>query len=94
MSININQDKVIDYFYNTIDDALLEGDFDWVDKLIAYTMRDSDTDTTILLSILTITLSARNKLKNREQYCKFCDKLFKDRLEEGSFNGRLMEGLW
>ncbi len=86
-------DQVIDYFFNTIDEALLNSDFDWVDKLLKYTMTDNTTPTHILLSILTITLAANSFLPTRHEFCKFCDTLFKERNEENACT-YLMMGLW
>ncbi len=90
----MNADEVIDYFFNTIDEALLESDFDWVDKLLKYSMLDANTPTDILLSILTITLPANSFLPNRHDFCKFCDDRFKHRNESGAWDGTLMIGLW
>ena len=64
-------DKRLDEIYNKVDDLLLAGKFEEVDKLLSYIdVRNTNID--ILLGWLTITLAARSKLKNRANFFFQC----------------------
>lgn len=60
-------DQKLDELYDRIDDALLAGDFDSVDREIA-AADVARTDLTMLLGLLTISHAAREHLPSRERF--------------------------
>ena len=68
MTDNIDED--IDTIYDCIDDLLLEGRFDIVDRILKEVDILEPTD--ILIAYLVITYAAKNKLKERASFFNEC----------------------
>lgn len=60
--------QALDILYDNIDNLLLEGEFDYVDGFLCKPPLVMDTD--LILGLLTITLSAKNKLPHRKSFYK------------------------
>lgn len=65
----LTRDKMLDYIYDLVDESLLLQDFAFVDSLLAKSsLILKNTDTDIILGLLTISLAAKSKLQCRAYY--------------------------
>jgi hypothetical protein len=60
-----DKDKKLDAIYDLIDELMLSGNFDQIDKILS---ESKINDPDIMLAYLTVTLPAKDKLKSREDY--------------------------
>lgn len=76
--MNEATDFEIDAVYNLVDYLLIHGQFAAVDGMLE-NLRIDELPTDILLSYLTITWPASNKLRTRPHFCRHCEQEFKKR---------------
>ncbi len=81
----MSEEEILDEIFNRIDDLLLAGDFEAVDKIIKE--RDFPTTPTLIAPIicvvLTSTLAAKDKLKERAKFFQQAEKTFGKELLKG-----------
>jgi hypothetical protein len=67
--MSVSPDKMIDYIYDLVNEALVEEWWQFVDDLlVANQLIVRYTDTDILLALLTSTMPAKSKLPRRHEF--------------------------
>lgn len=82
--------KAIDIIFNNIDDRLLEGKFEDINEDLKL-INIPNTSTLLLVAVLTITLTAYNKLDYRSKFFESIEQEFLER--EGDRTKELLRGL-
>lgn len=82
----MNRNKRIDLIFNLFDDLMREGKFETIDILLELILNQLNVDD--YLSLLNITIPAKNKLPTRKQmlssYINLCKS---ENLKEGMWTG-------
>lgn len=74
---NGKEDEAIDYLYDTVTDIFYSEDFETVDKVLRLAIK-SEVPAVLLISLLTITLSCKEKLPSRKKFFEHCKKYFEE----------------
>ncbi|HBJ33843.1 MAG TPA: hypothetical protein DDZ51_03565 [Planctomycetaceae bacterium] len=82
-------DEALDLAFDQIDDAFLEGRFDWVDQFLKIADVES-MSVSLLVGILTITASAESKLRHRSEFRKRAENVIRKR---GRYNDTILRDL-
>ena len=79
-----------DAVYAFVNDCLILGDFDIVDRFLIKALESiqDNFNIDVAITFLTITLAAKSKLKNREAFFKFVEKTLDPKQDS-----RLLHGL-
>jgi hypothetical protein len=88
-----NQIDALASVYDKINKCLKAGRFDIVDAILIVGLPYVNFSTTIKLAMLTTTLAAKDKLKNRKDYYEMCKLHFKSREETKKRVDQLLVGL-
>lgn len=82
----MNRNKRIDIIFNLFDDLMREGKFETIDILLELILNQPNVDD--YLSLLTITIPAKNKLPTRKQMLSsYIDLCKSENLKEGMWIG-------
>jgi len=82
-------DASLDIIYDRIDEMLLAGEFDQVDRLLVDTSPNT-LSVDLLLGVLTVTLPARKRLANRAAFFALVEQTLRER---GALKESLLVGL-
>ena len=82
-------DEALDLAFDQIDDAFLEGRFDWVDQFLKIADVES-MSVSLLVGILTITVSAESKLRHRSEFRNRAENVIRKR---GRYNDTILRDL-
>jgi len=77
-------DDTLDYIFDTLDNLLLDGQFDTCDEILDKFVVE-DYDETILVGVLTIVYVWKEKLKNHKDFCDRVSKIVNDNITDGLF---------
>lgn len=85
---NSNLDAALDIIFDEVDEMLLAGEYDRVNRLLAEMSTDA-IPVELLIGVLTATLPARNQLPNRASFLARVEQTLRDRgeLEDGLLGG-------
>lgn len=82
----MNRNKRIDLIFNVFDDLMREGKFETIDILLELILNQPNVDD--YLSLLTITIPAKNKLSARKRMLSsYIDLCKSENLKEGMWIG-------
>jgi hypothetical protein len=86
IGLKMNRNKRIDLIFNLFDDLMREGKFETIDILLELILNQPNVDD--YLSLLTITIPAKNKLSARKQMLlSYIDLCKSENLKEGMWVG-------